>query len=250
MRGGIVVIAASIAITIIAPGRAAHAGRTFYGWLQGTEVMPERGAEINTFVSEENRVQDEANQRTTNWWISPLIGVTDQVELGLPVQFDWTRADNVAPRTNFVNFGAELRFRMVTPDPVDKPDFVPLVRVGVKRLVAGTRDLWQPELEVVGSYETGRVHAIADLSAYGEVGADSHHFAVRPGAGVSIEAIDDLRIGAEVFGEISLDDNGGNWAAVGPNLAWSHGRTWISAAYGIGVYKIRDAPRINWGIAF
>ena len=39
-------------------------------------------------------------------------------------------------------------------------------------------------------------------------------------------------------------------AAVGPNLAWSHGRTWLSAAYGIGIYHIRDAPKLNWGIAF
>ena len=39
-------------------------------------------------------------------------------------------------------------------------------------------------------------------------------------------------------------------APAGPNVAWSHGRTWISAAYGIGLYHIRDAPKLNWGIAF
>ena len=33
-------------------------------------------------------------------------------------------------------------------------------------------------------------------------------------------------------------------------MAWSHGRSWLSASYLIGVYHIRDAPKLNWGIAF
>ena len=244
MRGRLVLFAAAIAT----PGTA-HAGRTFYGWLQNTEVMPERGAEIATFVSEENRKSYEANARQSNWWIGPAIGINDQLELGLPVEFEWISADGVPPKTNFINFGAELRYRLVTPDPVNKPDFAPLVRVGLKRVVIGTRDVWQPELDLVGSYETGRVHAVVDLGLVGQVNANEHHFEARPGAGVSIAAVSELRFGAEVFSEISLDDDA-KWIAAGPNVAWSHGRTWISAAYGIGLYHIRDAPKLNWGIAF
>jgi hypothetical protein len=33
-------------------------------------------------------------------------------------------------------------------------------------------------------------------------------------------------------------------------MAWSHGRSWLSGSYLIGVYHVRDAPRLNWGIAF
>jgi hypothetical protein len=33
-------------------------------------------------------------------------------------------------------------------------------------------------------------------------------------------------------------------------MAWSHGRTWISAAFGVGVYQIKDTGRLQWGIAF
>jgi len=35
-------------------------------------------------------------------------------------------------------------------------------------------------------------------------------------------------------------------------MAWSHGRTWLAAAYGFGFGElgIRNAPRIQWGIAF
>jgi hypothetical protein len=244
VRGGFVLFAAAIAAT---PGTA-HAGRTFYGWLQSTEVMPERGAEVSTFVSEENRQADDANAKETNWWLAPQIGITDQLELSLPVQFQWTSA-GAMPSTDLINFGAELRYRLVTQDPVDKPPFAPLVRVALIRQVTGTRDVWQPELDFVGSYETGAFHAVVDLGLVGEINGDEHHFQARPGVGVSIEAVGDLRLGAEVFSEIEIDTDA-KWFAAGPNVAWSHGRTWISAAYGIGLYHIRDAPKLNWGIAF
>ena len=73
---------------------------------------------------------------------------------------------------------------------------------------------------------------------------------LRPGAGVSFKAVGDLRFGAEVFAEINIDSKATSWAAAGPNLAWSHGRFWLSAAFGIGLYHVDTAPRVQWGIAF
>ncbi len=241
----------SLAFGVIAASGTAHAGRTFYGWLYGTEVMPERGAEIQTFIAEENRYAGFNGATETDWWIAPAIGVTDQLELVLPVEMDWTRSDDEGARFTLTNYGAEVRYRMVTADPVDAPAFVPLVRVAVKRIVTGTRDHWQPEADLVASYTVGGVQALIDLGGTGEIGPDFTHFEFHPGAGFSIEAVNQLRLGAEVFSTLSFDDNGdGSWVAAGPNLSWSHGRTWVSAAYGIGLYHIRDAPKLQWGIAF
>jgi hypothetical protein len=53
-------------VLVVAVPATANAGRTFYGWLQDTQVMPERGAEIQSFVSEEN-YQGPANNRDTTW---------------------------------------------------------------------------------------------------------------------------------------------------------------------------------------
>lgn len=245
MRGGFALFAAVIAT----PGTAV-AGRTFYGWLQGTEVMPERGAEIQTFVDDQNFKSHEDNASETHWWVSPFIGITDQLEIGLPVEMLWIRSDVMQGRTNLDNFGAELRYRLVTQDPVDRPDFAPLVRAAVKRLVSGSRDVWQPELDFVGSYETGEIHVLADIGIFGQVGPGSQNFELHPGAGISVHIVDDLRVGAEVFAEVPFEETDKTWVIAGPNLAWSHGRTWISASYGIGIYHIRDAPRLNWGIAF
>ena len=52
MRGVRTALALLIAASVLP--RSAHAGRSFYGWLYGTEVMPERGAEIQTWITEEN----------------------------------------------------------------------------------------------------------------------------------------------------------------------------------------------------
>ncbi|MEO6771742.1 MAG: hypothetical protein ABI467_01815 [Kofleriaceae bacterium] len=239
-----------VMVMVVAVPATAHAGRSFYGWLQDTQVMPERGAELWTFISEENR-QGPTNNRDTTWWFAPAIGINDQLELELPVQFAWDRADDSPPRTSFVGYGAQLKYRFVTADPVDAPDFVPAIRASIDRVVIGTRDHWVPEVDLIGSYQTGRLDAVVNAGVVGEVAPDEQHFEAHTGAGVSIETVADLRFGAEVFAEISLDsDTSGSWIAVGPNLSWSHGRSWLSASYGIGVYQIRDAPKLNWGIAF
>jgi hypothetical protein len=80
VRGGFVLVAAAVSVPA-----TASAGRTFYGWLYGTEVMPERGAEIMSFVSEQNGQLTPASKDETDWWLSPTVGINDQLELLLPV---------------------------------------------------------------------------------------------------------------------------------------------------------------------
>jgi len=226
----------------------AHAGRTFFGWLYGTEVMPERGAEIQTWVYEENG-RGPADVKTSQLWWAPLIGVTDQLELALPVEFAWSRGNGGASDFTFTRWGVEARYRLVTQDPVDAPAFVPLVRLAVKRDV-GVRNAVQPEADVVLSYDIDKLQLLVDLGMVGQFTKDDKHLEFRPGAGISYNVVADLRLGAEAYAEIDLDDSENSFAIVAPNLAWTHGRTWISAAMGIGVYQISNAPRLMWGIAF
>src|SRR5262245_8823896 len=112
---------------VAAPG-SALAGRTFYGWLYGTEVMPERGAELQTWLTEANKSDGAAETHETSWLLSGLVGVTDQLELGFPIVFQWSHAEPNPAKTVFERYGVEARYRFVTPDPVDAPAFVPLVR--------------------------------------------------------------------------------------------------------------------------
>jgi hypothetical protein len=229
--------------------RAAHAGRTFYGWLYGTEVMPERGVELQTWVFEQNDKYASHVKETSLWW-GPLVGVTDQLELSLPIEFDWTES-NLEPKPTFTvrRFGIEARYRLAPSDPIQAPALVPLVRVAAKRDVS-VRDSVRVEGDAVMSYEVGALHALIDVGFIGDLSSGHNHTELRPGGGVSIRAIGELRVGAEIYSEIGLEKGGDRWALVGPNVAWTHGRFWLSGAFGIGLYHVRTAPRVMWGIAF
>ncbi|HEU0033462.1 MAG TPA: hypothetical protein VFQ53_22680 [Kofleriaceae bacterium] len=239
-------------MAIVGTSTTADAGRSQYGWLYGTEVIPERGAEIQTWVAEKNGRTDDDLKETSLWW-GALVGVTDQLELAFPVEFVWLRPDGVSPRPpatfSLEKFGVEARYRFVSQDPEDAPPFAPLLRVGVKRDIS-VRDAVRAEADLVMSYEAGRFHGLVDLGAIADIGKDETHVELRPGAGVSIKVTDELRVGGEVYSEISMDDEYESWAAVGPNLAWTHGRFWLSASYLVGVYQIDNAPRIVWGVLF
>jgi len=228
--------------------RTAHAGRSFYGWMYGTEVMPERGVELQTWILEEDNKYDTQVKESSIWW-GPLIGVTDQLELALPFELEWDQVGGDKASFTFKRFGIEARYRMVSQDPVEAPALVPLVRLAIKRDVT-VRDDVRVEGDVVASYETGAVHALVDLGFVSDITPHTHHTEMRPSGGVSIRVAGELRLGAELYAELSLDSRGESWAAVGPNVAWTHGRFWFSGAFGIGIYHINAAPRVMWGIAF
>jgi len=232
--------------------RTAHAGRTFYGWLYGTEVMPERGVELETWIQEEN---DKYGTRSEETWLSwsAQVGVTDQLELALPVELDWSAVEqpDSTTRTSFTfkRFGIEARYRMAPADPVEATALVPLVRLAVKRDVTA-RDSVRIEADAVVSYDVGALQALVDLGGVGDLASGAHHLEFRPSGGVSFRATSELRIGAEVYSEISFDKIVQSWATAGPDLSWTHGRFWFSGTFGIGLYHVRIAPRVLWGIAF
>ena len=236
MRGVHSLVAAGIAAAAIAVPGAAHAGVSPFGWLYGTDVIPERGAEIQSWIWEEDGKELPAARRETWLGWGAVVGVTDRLELALPVEFLWREAGGTAPSFTLRRFGAEARYRFVSPDPVEAPPLAPLVRVAVVRDVS-VRDRVHAEADLVASYRVGRagrVRAGVDLGIRGDIGRTSH-YELHPGAGVSVEVTCELRLGAEAHAELSLDDETSSWAAVGPSLAWTHGRFWLSAAFGIGV---------------
>jgi hypothetical protein len=215
--------------------------------MYGTEVMPERAVELQTWISETNDKYGTDIKETQLWW-GVLIGATDQLELTLPIEMDWT-SDPLKTTFTFRRYGIEARYRLAVPDAVEAPSFVPLVRVAVKRDVSERNNL-RLEGDVVASYEAGALHLLADMGFVADIAPGMRHTELRPGGGVSIRVVEDFRLGAEVYAELSVDSRGKSWIAAGPNLAWTHGRFWLSASYGIGLYHIRTAPRVMWGVAF
>ncbi|HUS63711.1 MAG TPA: hypothetical protein VMZ28_04170 [Kofleriaceae bacterium] len=258
MRPSFPHLLAALAAVAAAHGDAA-AGRTPYGWLQDVEVAPERGAEIETWVSELNQWHRDLFDTEENWsffgWAA-AVGVTDQLELRVPVELTSSLGGG---GTGLKSYGGELRYRILTSDPVEAPPVVPLARLRVQRMYFNGRvDRIEPGAVV--SADVGRVKLTADLAVSIDVDqtADEHEVDVsyQTFAGASIALACHLRVGAEGGGVIApgaFERRRGAaepWFGLGPNAAWSHGRTWISGALYVGTAHIGWAPRVNLGIAF
>ena len=238
-------------LAVLAISTGAEAGRSQYGWLYGSEVLPERGVEIQSWVYERDDRTDAHLRETSLWW-GVLVGVTDRFELVFPVEFQWLRAEG-APNATFTmeKFGVEARYRFTKTDSEHPDGFTPLLRIAAKRDVT-VRNVTVVEADFVASYRSGRFHGLIDLGIVSRTSPDASHVEVRPGGGIAIEVKDDLRFGAEFYSELNLDDElkQSRWAGVGPNMAWTHGRFWLSASFLIGVYQIKTAPRFVWGVLF
>jgi hypothetical protein len=232
--------------------RDARAGRSGFAWFFDTEVVPERGVELETWVIDENGLGDQDRDTTRILW-QPAIGVTERLELALPVELDHIEIDDpmVGGDTQLANYGAELRLRLASPDRIDAGPVVALLRLGGKRVVTA-RERVRGEGDLVVSAELGRCwRAVADAGVVGEAGTGTDLLFLRPGAGVNVLVAPDLRAGVEAFASFNLDDDRStDWMVVGPNLAWTHGRFWLAATFGVGLFGIDTAPRINWAVAF
>ena len=237
---------AGLAVLLLAA--PVQAGRTPYGWLEGTEVVPERGVELETWVQDLDNVGPLARDETQLWWAA-VIGVTDQLEVALPIEVAWQRAGVVPGTTSLERWGAEARYRLVTSDPVEAPALVPLVRVAVKREV-DERKAATVEAEAALSYQRGCWQAQVNLAARQLIHAGEDSVLVRPAAGVSVAVTSELRLGAEAVASIFARGAGTDWVAAGPNLAWTHGRFWLAASLPVGLSSIDAAARVRWGIAF
>ena len=237
-------------LAVLAVTGRAEAGRTPYGWLYGTEVLPEKSVELQQWVYERNGFDDPDTHDTALWW-GALIGVTDKLELALPIEFLWHEQMGQPANFTVEYFGIEARYRFTETDFENPDGIAPLVRFAVKRDVLN-RGSVVLQGDFVMSYQKGRFHGLVDLG--GQVQADKNdaRIELRPGAGISIETKKDLRFGVEGYGDLFVDSalKKSRWFGVGPNMSWTSGRFWLTASLLIGVYQIDTAPRVIWGVLF
>jgi hypothetical protein len=224
----------------------AHAGRRPFIWTYDVEVMPERGVELEQWVWERYGGATDL----TSVWFSPIVGITDHVELALPIEwFFWEEPDS----TQLETWGADLRIRLDSVDPVEAGAVVPLVRLGAKRLVRHPEDAVQLEGNLVLGLDLWEpLHAAVDLGVIAHT--DGKLVAPTYGAGLSFDLGKGLRAGGELFGEHFVEGPGAGtgWLMAGPNAAWSEGRVWVTVGLLLGVTETApDAtPRLLWAIAF
>jgi len=234
---------AAIVCAVLAAGaHPAAAGRSFYAWLPATDIVPDRGTEVETWIAEQNDEGD-THLRETLVGAAPVFAATERLEIAVPLEVVRATEDGFDPVFTLRAFGVEGRYRFATASTA----LAPLLRFGLERDVT-IRNLGRLKLDPVLAFERGALHVAADAGLVFEANPGGVHAEVRPGAGASYLVSPQVRIGAELHAELSLDSAGRSWAAVGPNLAWLRGRSWLVAMVGFGVYNVGMAPRIMWGL--
>ncbi len=242
-----------LAITLTAAPDA-HAGRRPFIWVWDTEVLHERDVEMEQWIWERKKKDQHA---AWLWW-APVIGVTDRLELAIPLEgvTTWGKKTGAAAGdpdtwqtgTRIARYGVELRWRLAENDPEEAGPFVPLIRVAVKRRL-GNELAWLLEGNLVGSLDFGDVHAALDLGAFHGIGGSAGTW-LTYASGLTYGKQDGLRVGAELFGEVGLSKGWKSFLMVGPNVAWTHGRTWLTFGCLIGTteHAADWMPRLLWAI--
>ena len=234
-----ITVVAGLLVAFAAPS---HAGRSHFGWMYGTDIIPERGVEVESWIVEENQKGDAKTGETSFWW-GPVLALTQHVELAISAE-----AAEEAGVPHFTKWGADLRYRPQSPDAIEAGPFATKFRIAAKRLIldrAGIRG----EADIIASYTSGRFLAAVDGGAVYEHVPGAEEAELRPAAGISLRAVEDLRFGVEMYSELIVKGVGTSWLVVGPTVSLTHGRFWGAATLGIGVFGVRDAPRLTFGVA-
>src|SRR5262245_41862509 len=106
----------------------AYAGRTLYGWLAATDTVAEGGLGLQTSVYEDDDLGKYHAPSSALVW-TPALGLTDKLELAVPVELAYITADDVAPGVSITHYGAEIRYRFLPRGS----ELSPLLRVGLAR---------------------------------------------------------------------------------------------------------------------
>ena len=229
----------------------AQANRRPFTWVYDTENVPEGGAEVETWVTD--RVQRGPNDSRDFWW-SPIVGLTDRIELALPMTLRWTQAKD---STQVADYGAELRIRLDSPDKLEAGHAVTALRVGLYRPLRG-KDAVRPELDVIQALDIGeRLHLVANLGLrYAKYGSG---LSAAYGLGAAFAVSDAWKIGLELWGtrgitaaDVAKAKVKAASTVIGPTVGLTHGRTWITvgALAGVDDESPEFMTRLLWGIAF
>lgn len=232
------------ALLVLAWTAAAAAGPASYGWLPATELVPAHHAELGGSLYERDD-RGHLHERASVLAGVPTFGVTDRFELRVPFELMARTAVDDPPTSGLARFGGEARYRFTARGDA----LAPMARAALVRDVT-IRSLVRAELGTAVSFEQGAVHVEGALDVIAEVNRSSTHFELHPGAGASVRVNDVLRLGGELYAEVSLDEMADSWLAIGPDLAMRFGASWLSATFGVGLRGITFAPRINWGFGW
>ena len=243
------------AALILFLGAPARAARTFHLFLDESQLVPENGIELETWVWAYGRIPNRIDRPASMWvWWAPAISVSNHFEFEIPLQVVAIPED-----TYLHSLGLVARYRIFPRE--DDEGWQPLIRVGYFHPLdpaagppAGEVDL----VLTIGGPQSIRytlnVGVHLGLPFLQETSPQSFSVLGRGGAGVSFPLGKEWRVAGEFFGQLPIHGDTRPSKAqmyLGPSLAWTRGPFWITfgSLFGLTGDSSRYYPRVLWGIA-
>lgn len=220
----------------------ADAGRRPFFWVYDTEVVPDRGVELEQWVWERRYPKALKLDMSSVWW-APVVGVSDHLEVALPIEWFWVQGQG----SNIDTAGVDLRYRFLDPDPEKAGPVVPLVRAGVKRLFRS--QVTQGELNLVLSVDAATwLHFAFDVG--GVIRSDGELWGTFA-TGASAKLSESWRGGVEALSEV-FEQPDKSFVMLGPDVSYSLGRFWFTGGVLIGLNRTapKVMPRMIWAVGF
>jgi hypothetical protein len=225
---------------------AARADRRYYGETYTAQTAPRGSLDLELWSTFHDRPREgglhvwrhqvELETGITDRWDVALYNVARQVE-GKALEYEAVKV--------------ESRYRLAEPGRwfVD-----PVVYLEVQKAFVEDRPL-SVEEKLILSKDLGRLNLAVNLAAEQEFAGGEVEHEGSWAAGSSWELVPAFRVGAEAFGSVKKEDEGGkdalrSEAYVGPAISVAWRRTWLVLAAGAGLTDASERVRARAVVAF
>jgi len=266
----------------------ADADRTNHLFMDETQLLPEGDVELENWLWAEGQIPSMPGVPVTGWiWLGPTVGFTSHLEMSLPVVVKTYSQSMVLDSVSLV-----ARYRLFPREQED--GFQPLLRVEYQQplsrepvAVSGTEYgnessyvYSPPELKILLVATYGNLSGVQGTANLGvqlglpfmQSSSNAAFSALgTAGLGVSVPIVHELRVAAELDGQLPLAGNPSPHVAyvgkpyqpyqfypsvgqlfLGPSLAWTRGQMWVTfgTLFGLTNNSNRYLPKVLWGITF
>jgi len=225
-----------VVLAIVASGSLAHAGARPYAFTQGTDSLATNEIELENWFTALNGGGHGADDVSWNWWLGPVAGINEHVEIGLFAIFDESALTTSGMSMDSLRLQTTYMPALRGELPID-------VRIrgelGVPMHYSDGGGAYSGWVSAIASRQLGPVDVTANVGLWVARGK----FAEMPGVfdtdnigyfnyavGASYAVDNHLRVGAEAYGNEKFSSmRTGHYA--GPAVAYGIGRFWLAASY-------------------
>ena len=223
--------------TWVGAAATAHAGGRPYAFTGGVETLPPLELEVENWFTAENPRGSVGT--SWDWWVGPVAGLTDWVEVGLFPIFIQPAAPigGISPGLQFAELRAQVSWLLAERGawPVD----VRLRGEYGQPVADGQRyTFW---LHAILARDFGSLNLTFDPAVWLAIGKEpgATESSTEPyfdyGLGASYDLGHGIRAGGELFGTGEFSDLAESHHFLGPALGLGAGRVWASISVGIGL---------------